>query len=442
MEEIKMPKLGESVTEGTIEKWLVSPGDTVEEYDPICEVISDKVTAEVPSVFAGTIKELVASEGDTIEVGGVICTIETEGSASTATETQSVDKKEDVESVAAPVKEAAVEEKDEGAKDSTNHVKQAVSKPANARISPVVMRLASEHGVDLNQVTGSGFEGRITKKDVLKFVEEGPTEKVTTDAAPDSKQVVVESKEAKAPATATEQSTSASAGEEIPVAGVRKAIAAKMVQSKTEIPHAWLMMEVDATNLVKVRTHHKESFKKKEGFNLTFFSFFVKAVAEAVKEYPIMNSSWQGDKIVVNKDINVSIAVAGDDKLYVPVIKNADDLSIKGVAKQVSELANLGRNHKLTSAHMSGGTITVNNTGAFGSIQSMGIINHPQAAILQVESIVKRPVIIDGMIAQRDMVNLCLSIDHRILDGLVAGNFLKLVKEKIEKMSIESSSIY
>ncbi|MFC3900780.1 dihydrolipoamide acetyltransferase family protein [Aliicoccus persicus] len=435
MEEIKMPKLGESVTEGTIEKWLVSPGDTVEEYDPICEVISDKVTAEVPSVFAGTIKELIAQEGDTIEVGGVICTIETEG-GSASSETPSVDKKEDVESVAAPTKEAAVEEKSEGASEETKHVTQQVEKPENARISPVVMRLASENNVDLNQVSGTGFEGRITKKDILKFIEEGP-KSAPVQEEPKAPETTTTEK-----AAPTQTASAPSAGEEIPVAGVRKAIAAKMVQSSTEIPHAWLMMEVDATNLVKVRTHHKESFKKKEGFNLTFFSFFVKAVAEAVKEYPIMNSSWQGDKIIVNKDINVSIAVAGDDKLYVPVIKNADDLSIKGVAKQVSELANLGRNHKLTSAHMSGGTITVNNTGAFGSIQSMGIINHPQAAILQVESIVKRPVIIDGMIAQRDMVNLCLSIDHRILDGLVAGNFLKLVKEKIENMSIESSSIY
>lgn len=430
-----MPKLGESVTEGTIEKWLVSPGDTVEEYDPICEVISDKVTAEVPSVFAGTIKELIAQEGDTIEVGGVICTIETEG-GSASSETPTVDKKEDVESVAAPTKEAAVEEKSEGASEETKHVTQQVEKPENARISPVVMRLASENNVDLNQVSGTGFEGRITKKDILKFIEEGP-KSAPVQEEPKAPETTTTEK-----AAPTQTASAPSAGEEIPVAGVRKAIAAKMVQSSTEIPHAWLMMEVDATNLVKVRTHHKESFKKKEGFNLTFFSFFVKAVAEAVKEYPIMNSSWQGDKIVVNKDINVSIAVAGDDKLYVPVIKNADDLSIKGVAKQVSELANLGRNHKLTSAHMSGGTITVNNTGAFGSIQSMGIINHPQAAILQVESIVKRPVIIDGMIAQRDMVNLCLSIDHRILDGLVAGNFLKLVKEKIENMSIESSSIY
>ena len=435
MEEIKMPKLGESVTEGTIEKWLVSPGDTVEEYDPICEVISDKVTAEVPSVFAGTIKELIAQEGDTIEVGGVICTIETEG-GSASPETPSIDKKEDVESVAAPTKEAAVEEKSEGASEETKHVTQQVEKPENARISPVVMRLASENNVDLNQVSGTGFEGRITKKDILKFIEEGP-KSAPVQEEPKAPETTTTEK-----AAPTQTASAPSAGEEIPVAGVRKAIAAKMVQSSTEIPHAWLMMEVDATNLVKVRTHHKESFKKKEGFNLTFFSFFVKAVAEAVKEYPIMNSSWQGDKIIVNKDINVSIAVAGDDKLYVPVIKNADDLSIKGVAKQVSELATLGRSHKLTTAHMSGGTITVNNTGAFGSIQSMGIINHPQAAILQVESIVKRPVIIDGMIAQRDMVNLCLSIDHRILDGLVAGNFLKLVKEKIENMSIESSSIY
>jgi 2-oxoisovalerate dehydrogenase E2 component (dihydrolipoyl transacylase) len=156
----------------------------------------------------------------------------------------------------------------------------------------------------------------------------------------------------------------------------------------------------------------------------------------------MLNSSWQGDKIVINRDINISIAVAGDDKLYVPVIRNADDLSIKGIAKQVGELAALGRNHKLTQEHMAGGTFTVNNTGAFGSVQSMGIINHPQAAILQVESIVKKPVIIDDMIAVRHMVNLCLSIDHRILDGLVAGQFLKAVKERIEAYSVETTSVY
>lgn len=416
MTEIKMPKLGESVTEGTIERWLVKPGDTVDEYEPLCEVITDKVTAEVPSVTAGTIGELLVGEGETVEVGVAICTLDTgEGE-------NKPDAAEEPETSAE--RTAPVPEKPEATPSKT------ADKPRGARISPVVMRLASENDIDLSKVSGSGFNGRITKKDILKVIEEGPETAPAGKPEPEPEQAPVSAQ------------PSVMAGEEIPVTGVRAAIADKMVQSATEIPHAWLMMEVDASNLVNLRNDLKDDFKKNEGFNLTFFSFFVKAAAETLKEFPMLNSSWQGDKIVVNKDINISIAVAGDDKLYVPVIKNADELTIKGIAKQVNELANLGRQHKLTSEHMAGGTFTVNNTGAFGSVQSMGIINHPQAAILQVESIVKKPVIIDDMIAVRHMVNLCLSIDHRVLDGLVAGQFLKKVKEKIEKMSAEHTSVY
>lgn len=428
MEEVLMPKLGESVTEGTIEKWLVQPGDTVEEYDPLCEVITDKVTAEVPSVFEGTIKELLVAEGDTVEVGTPVCLMDTDGAGEAG-------KADEDEGSAKASEEAApsADENQEDAPSSTGKVEQGAQKKGKTRISPVVMRLAEEHDLDLNTIEGTGFEGRITKKDVLKTIEAGPvTAGTQTEAAPSTDQQAD-------PAPA---SGNIVAGDEIPVTGVRKAVANKMVQSSQEIPHAWMMMEVDATNLVNVRNSHKSAFKEREGFNLTFFSFFVKAVAETLKEYPMLNSSWQGDKIVLNKDINISIAVAGDDKLYVPVIRNADDLSIKGIAKQVGELAALGRSHKLTQEHMAGGTFTVNNTGAFGSVQSMGIINHPQAAILQVESIVKKPVIIDDMIAVRHMVNLCLSIDHRVLDGLVAGQFLKAVKERIETYSVETTSIY
>lgn len=419
MTEIKMPKLGESVTEGIIEKWLVSPGDTIEEYDPICEVITDKVTAEVPSVFDGTIGELLVNEGETVEVGVAICTINTDDESAEGSDRTENDDESETEAAASSAGKSPAPKAD---------------KPKDARISPVVMRLASENDINLNQVTGTGFNGRITKKDILKVIDDPSSLKETVKEEP-------EKDDQQKPAEPS-AGTQAAPGEEIPVSGVRAAIANKMVQSSTEIPHAWLMMEVDATNLVNTRNQLKNKFKETEGFNLTFFSFFVKAVAETLKEYPMLNSSWQGDKIVVNKDINISIAVAGDDKLYVPVIKNADELTIKGIAKQVSELASLGREHKLTSAHMSGGTFTVNNTGAFGSVQSMGIINHPQAAILQVESIVKKPVIIDDMIAVRHMVNLCLSIDHRILDGLVAGQFLKSVKEKIEKISTEHTSVY
>ena len=215
-----------------------------------------------------------------------------------------------------------------------------------------------------------------------------------------------------------------------------------MTRSKTEIPHAWMMVEVDATNLVVLREKEKQKFKEKEGYPLTYFAFFVKAVAQGLKEFPQLNATWSGDKIIQKKDIHLNIAVATEESLFVPVIKHADEKSIKGIAREVAELAEKARNGRLTADDMQGGTFTVNNTGVFGSVPSSGIINYPQAAILQIESIQKRPVIIDGMIAVRDIVNLCLSLDHRVLDGLICGKFLARVKEIVEHMSIQNTSVY
>jgi 2-oxoisovalerate dehydrogenase E2 component (dihydrolipoyl transacylase) len=303
------------------------------------------------------------------------------------------------------------------------------------------MRLSQEHNINLDTVTGTGAGGRITRKDILAVIEKGGAAEVKETPAP----TVQTEAPVAAAAPKTQQPTpvvSAAGDQEIPVTGVRKAIAANMLRSKHEIPHAWTMVEVDVTNLVSYRDSLKKEFKQKEGFNLTYFAFFVKAVAQALKEFPQMNSMWAGDRIVQKKDINVSIAVATDDALFVPVIKQADEKTIKGIAREITELAQKVRTGSLKSEDMQGGTFTVNNTGSFGSVQSMGIINYPQAAILQVESIVKRPVIIDNMIAVRDMVNLCLSLDHRVLDGLVCGRFLARVKEILESTSKENTSIY
>ncbi|MEL3972461.1 dihydrolipoamide acetyltransferase family protein [Rossellomorea oryzaecorticis] len=441
MENMKMPQLGESVTEGTISKWLVSPGDTVNKYDPIAEVQTDKVNAEVPSSFTGTIKELIAEEGDTLEVGEIICSIEVEGAGS------------------APSEEAPKEEKKEteGEKPSQSPAKpsQPSKKEAGnkARYSPAVLKLSQEHDIDLNQVEGTGNGGRITRKDLKKIIESGNIPKAgdapaQAEAAPaNSSQAPV--KEQAQPAASAKQAAPASnvpvmPGDiEIPVTGVRKAIASNMVRSKHEAPHAWTMMEVDVTNLVEYRNSLKTEFKQREGFNLTFFAFFVKAVSQALKEFPQINSMWAGDKIIQKKDVNISIAVATDDALFVPVIKNADEKTIKGIAREITDLAGKVRSGKLKSEDMQGGTFTVNNTGSFGSVQSMGIINYPQAAILQVESIVKRPVVMNnGMIAVRDMVNLCMSLDHRVLDGLVCGRFLQRIKEILENTSKENTSVY
>ncbi|MRE71336.1 dihydrolipoamide acetyltransferase family protein [Mammaliicoccus sciuri] len=425
--DVKMPKLGESVHEGTIEQWLVQPGDTIEEYDALCEVITDKVTAEVPSTFNGTIKEIVVEAGETVDVGTIICRMDVVGETS-----------EDNNNSTDEQTESEVSKEDQPVKAEKPVSNEPQEGPMNnGQYSPVVFKLASENNIDLNKVKGTGNLGRVTKKDILNAIENG----VSTDNTP-SKQVDATSEAITENTVQPEPETTSLPGDSIPVNGVRRAIANKMLQSVHEIPHAWMMVEVDATDLVKTRQHHKSSFKQNEGYNLTFFAFFVKAVAEGLKKYPMLNSTWAGDEIKIHKDINISIAVASEDKLYVPVIKNADDKSIKGIAREINDLATRGRQHKLTSQDMQGGTFTVNNTGSFGSVSSMGIINHPQAAILQVESIVKRPVVVNDMIGIRDMVNLSLSIDHRILDGLMAGEFLKYVKERLQSMTIENTSIY
>ncbi|WP_407701381.1 dihydrolipoamide acetyltransferase family protein [Virgibacillus senegalensis] len=417
-----MPQLGESVTEGTISQWLVKPGDHVNKYDPIAEVMTDKVNAEVPSSFTGTLTEIAAEEGETVAVGDLMCYIEVAGGDSVAPASDETGK--DVDRQEAP----------SGGKSEETAMKK--------RYSPAVMRLAQENDIQLDQVEGSGKGGRITRKDIEKVIAAGGTTDQRDDQAMPQPSRTEKAKPQQ-PSTETRQEVQTCRGaKEIPVTGVRKAIANNMVKAKTEIPHAWMMVEVDVTNLVKYRNSVKKQFKQEEGFGLTFFAFFVKAVAKALKEFPQLNSSWAGDKIIQHKDVNISIAVAKEQELFVPVIKAADEKSIKGIAKDIHGLASKARNGKLTAQDMEGGTFTVNNTGSFGSVQSMGVINYPQAAILQVESIVKRPVIIEDMFAARDMVNLCLSLDHRVLDGLICGQFLARLKEILENTNSENTPIY
>jgi len=415
-EKITMPQLGESVTEGTISTWLVKPGDKVNKYDPIAEVMTDKVNAEVPSSYTGIISELSVNEGETVKVGELICYIETEDSQETNNTTKQSDKTKQAESKTID---------DNG--------------PMKKRYSPAVLRLSQENNIDLNQVTGSGRGGRITRKDLERIINSGKIP--STAEKSNSNQTTIT--EYQTTEKIGKSETELQSGDmEIPVKGVRKVIAQNMVQSVQEIPHAWMTMEVDVSDLVAYRNKIKDEFKNKEGFNLTFFAFFIKAVAQALKEYPQLNSMWAGDKIIQKKAINLSIAVAKENELFVPVIKHADEKTIKAIAREIHELAMKARNGKLTADDMKDGTFTVNNTGSFGSVSSMGIINHPQAAILQVEAIVKRPVIINDMFAARDMVNLSLSLDHRILDGLISGRFLSRVKAILENMNENNTQIY
>ncbi|MGG0792990.1 dihydrolipoamide acetyltransferase family protein [Brevibacillus laterosporus] len=443
---VLMPQLGESVTEGTITKWLVNVGDVVNKYDPLAEVNTDKVTAEVPSTVSGCIKEIVVPEGETVSVGTLILYIE-EGTESVSNSAGSVEV--NLPESATSMPSSAPASTGGAVKNETKG--QSGSKQ---RYSPAVMRLAQEHNIDLAHVTGTGLEGRITRKDVQKVIDQGglpqaadanklattPQPATMPTSAPAPSMPVTPQSNSLSPMTSSAPSqVSVAAGDQsILVTPVRKTIASRMVQSKHESPHAWMMVEVDVTNLVHFRNRIKDEFKKKEGVSLTFLPFFIKAVVEALKEFPMLNSSWAGDQIIVRKNINISIAVASEDALFVPVIKDADQKSVYGIAKSIEDLAYRARAGKLTIDDMSGGTFTVNNTGSFGSVLSQPIINAPQAAIMSVESIVKRPVVINDMIAVRSMVNLCLSLDHRVLDGLVCGRFLQSVKAKLEAIGPET----
>ncbi len=454
---VLMPQLGESVTEGTISKWLVKVGDFVNKYDPLAEVTTDKVNAEVPSTVSGRVTEIVVPEGETVAVGTLILYIEESGAAggaqtesaqsaavSAGTATTSV-------SAASPAATAVADAPTPNPAAVAGAAAPARTAGVKQRYSPAVMRLAQEHGIDLSRVVGTGAEGRVTRKDVLKVIEQGgqasaapaqpaavPAETPASQAAPLAQPAVSAAPagtSVSAPAAQVSYDIPVAAGDQvIPVSPIRRTIANRMVQSKHDAPHAWTMVEVDVTNLVNFRNQVKDEFKRKEGVNLTFLPFFIKAVVEALKEYPMLNSTWAGDKIIVKKNINISIAVATEDALFVPVIKDADQKSIYGLAKAIEDLAARTRAGKLTMDDMTGGTFTVNNTGSFGSVLSTPIINAPQAAILSVESIVKRPVVVNDMIAIRSMVNLCLSLDHRVLDGLICGRFLQSVKQKLENI--------
>lgn len=431
-----MPQLGESVTEGTIERWLVKPGDTVKKYDPLAEVNTDKVNAEIPSSFEGTIISISAKEGETLPVGAVVCTIEVDGE--TQLPVPPVEKKSNVSDA---IRNAGVHKSIIKTEEKIQEREPREPK-ARARYSPAVLKLASEHAINLDDVQGTGLDGRITRKDVLAFTQ-SPQHGGTTKSVLQHPQNDQETTQALPVSEIQANPQQLTDDVEIPVTGVRRTIANNMVRSKQEVPHAWMMMEADVTDLVAYRDRLKNEFKQREGFNLTYFAFFVKAVAIALKEYPMMNSMWSGDKIIQKRDIHLSIAVATDDALFVPVIKHADEKSIKGIAKEIHELTQLVKAGKLRPEHISGGTFTINNTGSFGSVQSMGIINYPQAAILQVEAIVKKPVIFSGnMIAPRDIVNLCLSLDHRILDGLICSKFLKRVKDILENTNNSMMSVY
>ena len=414
---IELPQVGESVVEGIIEKWLKKPGDSVEKYDPLVEVVTDKVNMEMPAPFSGTLTRILAEEGATIPVGGVIAEMDTEDASAEAGggQTQPPQVSETIMSTMGVLVESNVSLGPTGslAVEETPAPAPALSSQGRAVYSPVVMRLAAEHNVDLSLVAGTGINGRVTKKDVLKHLEGGQP--------------------APAPAPAAAVVPVATGAEEtiIEPTSKRRIIAQNMVRSATQIPHAWALMEVDVTGLVERRQAIRGQFKQ-QGQDITIFPFIINAVAQSLREHPYLNSTWRDEKIVLKNRIHLGVAVSAPSGLVVPVIRDADTLSVAAANSQLRTLADNARRDALSLDQVQGGTFTLNNTGALGTTVSSPIINFPQAAILSTEAVVQRPVIINNAIAIRSMMNLCMSFDHRIVDGAEASAFLKSVKDRLE----------
>jgi len=463
---IELPHVGESVVEGTIGKWLKQPGDRIERYEPLVEVVTDKVTMEVPSPVDGSLLKILAEEGQTIPMGAPIAEVETADGQS-APAAVPAEPAEATSATATDVSEAAPASPPEpvgdqpeapavsrigylntsatmigptggGAGDDSPPapppepaaalaaslaaqvaieppVVTASGRDGRARLSPAVRRLAREHDVDLTLLTGTGMGGRITRDDVLRYLD-------NREAAP----------------AAQPQPSEAGDEEFLPLTPVRRMIAEAMVRSVSRIPHAWSTVEVDVTGLVAARAAMRDSFRQREGVDLTYLPFVLRALVETLKENPTFNAAWGEDKIVIKKRLNIGLAVAAPNGLVVPVIHNADRLSLSGLAHAVADLAQRARDNKLTIDDVQGGTFTLNNTGALGSVVSQPIINYPQAAIMTTEAIQKRPVVINDAIAIRSMMNLCMSFDHRINDGAESSAFMQAMKRRLEEIGPES----
>jgi 2-oxoisovalerate dehydrogenase E2 component (dihydrolipoyl transacylase) len=416
--DVTMPQLGESVTEGTVGAWLKGPGDHVDKYDPLVEIESDKANSELPSPLTGTIVELLVEPGTTVPVGTVLCRIDEADVTATAAE---------------PPRSAGPVPASTPTNGHTLHRHDgAIADEADllhTRSSPFVRRVAEEHGIDITRIEGSGAGGRVTKQDVLAVVESRGAAHVPAEAPRSAAPV------AASPTDGHHQPLPVHPGDEVvPLTSMRRAIADAMVQSVSTAPHATVVLEVDMTAAVAWRAASKAAFREREGIDLTYLPIVLAGVVKALREHPRLNAVWDDTRIIHRGEINLGVAVALDDGLVVPVIRNADRLSLSGLAHVVADLASKAREGSLTPDEMAGGTFTVNNPGTFGSLVSTPILVPGQVGILSTEAIVKRPVVVDDMIAIRSMMNLSLTIDHRALDGLAATRFLAQLRDWLESV--------
>jgi 2-oxoglutarate dehydrogenase E2 component (dihydrolipoamide succinyltransferase) len=460
---VTMPQLGETVVEGTIIKWLKQEGETIERDEPLFEISTDKVDTEVPSPVRGRIAKILVPEGETVSVGTELAQIE-EGDGQAAAPAKAEEEKEEAEAEAptpepeegAPAPEEQAErvaEKQEPPRPepaaaepppqepqitpppSEVGAPAAAAAPAPAAeaepgprshiLSPLVRRLAEEHDIDLSQVRGTGTGGRITKKDVMAYLEGGapPAVPAAAAAAPG----------AAAPAMAPTAVPAAGPREEVrPMSHIRKAIAKHMVESLHSSARAWTLVEVNMENIARVREQAKDAFRAGEGFGLTYMPFVARAVCEALLAFPDVNGEIRGEEMVLKRYVNLGIAVAYEDGLIVPVVKGADEMNLVGLGRAINDVAARARAKKLKPDEVHGGTFTITNPGPYGSIMSVPIINQPQTGILALDTVEKRPVVIDDAIAIRHMVYLSMSWDHRMIDGATAAKFMARLKQNLE----------
>jgi 2-oxoisovalerate dehydrogenase E2 component (dihydrolipoyl transacylase) len=421
-----MPQLGETVTEGTVARWLKKPGENVEKYEAFVEVSTDKVNADVPSPVAGTIRELIVAEGETVPTGAPIAIIDELGLRQAQPDNGPGTRAPE------PVREGQRDALVTLSLSKGSHPTAPTPSPTNGynngasanglRVSPAVRRLAREHAVDIAAVSGSGANGRVTAADIVAAANPPRPAPVIPSLSKDSSGVA--------------QPSAPPSGESelIPLTPARRLIARRMVESKQTAPHAWTMVEVDVSDLWAWRTAVKATFERENGVKLTLLPFFMFAVTEALRAFPLMNASFHDNGIAVHKHVNLGIATATDGNLVVPVVRNAEERSIRGIAVAAGALIDKARRGKLDVDDLTGGTFTVNNNGASGSILSAPILVPGQAGIVTMESVVKRPVVRNDAIAIRSMMNVCLSLDHRVVDGAVAIGFLTDLKKRLEAM--------
>ncbi len=454
MATVTMPQLGETVVEGTITKWLKGPGDKVERDEPLFEISTDKVDTEVPSPVAGTLKDVLVQEGETVKVGTELATIDEDGAGAAGAEApkeEAAGQPEEAPGQKAEAQAAQQQDKAQAEEERTERPprqeatprpepagapppqeeRRPVSAPAGGGprshiLSPLVRRLAEEHNIDLSQVEGTGTGGRITKKDIMSFIDSGVGQPAALRAVPE---------EGATPAPAVQAIPAGEREQAVKISHIRKLIAENMVASLHSSARAWNLVEVNMESIVRLRARAKDRFKQEEGVNLTYMPFVARAVCDALLAFPDVNAKLdlEAGTATYRRYVNLGIAVAYEDGLIVPVIQGAEVMNLVGLARAINDLGSRARAKKLKPDEVHGGTFTITNPGPFGSMMSVPIMNPGETAILAFDAIEKRPVVIDDAIAIRHMVYLSMSWDHRMIDGATAAQFLGRLKQNLEE---------